>query len=358
MMAPWTRRWRRIRDVARVLPGPVVTLAVVIAVLLTSKAAGGPQQTSAASVPRFTNQTLPRLDGSTSAEPLLALLACRSLGLPCGWRTFYFTELPRSMRPLGPIEEWPPAFPRSRDDTRAPKLMTSGTHGAYEALIAGRADFIIVAREPSEPERRMARDARVPLRITPVAWDALVFVVNRGNAIGKLTLNQVRDIYTRRVLRWADVGGASQEPIRPLVRNPESGSAELFAKHVTLSPTGEAVSDRLVPTMMGVIDAVGSGPNDIGYTVYYYAKTFLEAAGLARGGPGPHFKLIAIDGVEPTDETIAKGTYRLREPVYAVIRQDAPRAIAGLHDWLSSADGQRVVSESGYLPILEVARVR
>jgi hypothetical protein len=186
----------------------------------------------------------------------------------------------------------------------------------------------------------------------------LLFVVNRGNVIGKLTLNQVRDIYTRRALRWTDVGGASQEPIHPLVRNPESGSAELFAKHVTLSPTGEAVSDRLIPTMMGVIDAVGSGPNDIGYTVYYYAKTFLEAAGLARGGPGPHFKLIAIDGVEPTDETIAKGTYRLRKPVYAVIRQDAPRPIAALHDWLSSADGQRVVSESGYLPILEVARVR
>lgn len=141
----------------------------MIAVLLTPKAAGGPQQTSAASVPRFTNQTLPRLDGSTSAEPLLALLACRSLGLPCGWRTFYSAELPRSMRPLGPTEEWPPAFPRSRDDTRAPKLMTGGTHGAYEALIAGRADLIIVAREPSEPERRMAHDARVPLRITPVA---------------------------------------------------------------------------------------------------------------------------------------------------------------------------------------------
>ena len=332
-----------------------MVLAVATAVLLASAVASGQQP---ASVPRFTDQTLPRLDGSTSAEPLLALLACRALGQTCGWHTFYFMELPRSMRPPGPVQRWPPAFPRSRDDPGAPKLMTSGTHGAYEALVAGRTDFIIVARGPSEQERRMADDARVSLRITPVAWDALVFVVNRGNAIGRLTLDQVRDVYAGRALRWADVGGAGPQPIRPLVRNPGSGSAELFAKHVTPAPTGEVVSDRLIPTMIGVIDAVGSGPNDIGYTVYYYAKTFLEAARVAWGGPGPHFKLIAIDGVEPTDETIAKGAYRLREPVYAVIRQDAPRAVAALHDWLSSADGQRVVSESGYLPVREAAGVR
>jgi len=342
---------------ARVRPRLAAALAVSVA-LLASPPAGGEEPAGAAPAPRFTSATLPRLDGSTSAEPLLALVACRSLGLACGWRALDGTELPRSMRPLAPPEGWPPVFPLAPDDTRTPKLMTRGTHGAYRALIAGQADFILVAREPSEPERRMARGARVSMRVTPVAWDALVFVVNRGNAIETLTLDQVRDVYAGKALRWTDVGGSSREPIRPLVRDPGSGSAELFAKHVTPSPTGATVSDRLIITMMGLIDAVGTGPNDIGYTVYYYAKTFLETARLFRWGPGPHFKLVAIDGIEPTDETIARGTYRLREPVYAVIRQDAPRPVTALHDWLASAGGQRVVSESGYLPIREVAAGR
>jgi phosphate transport system substrate-binding protein len=335
-----------------------VALAVAGVALLTPSAAGAQPQTSVASVPRFTDQTLPRLDGSTSAEPLLALLACRALGLTCGWHTFYFTELPRSMRPPEPVRGWPPAFPRSGDDPAAPRLMTGGTHGAYAALVAGRKDLIVVARGPSEPEQRMAAEARVSLRITAVAWDALVFVVNRGNAIGGLTLDQVRDVYAGRARRWSDVGGASLQPIRALVRDPASGSAELFAKHVTPAPVGETVSSRLIPTMIGVIDAVGSGPSDLGYTVYYYAKTFLETARGALGSPGPHFKLIAIDGVEPTDETIARGAYRLREPVYAVTRQDAPPAVAALHDWLSSAGGQRLVAESGYLPVRGGAGLR
>jgi phosphate transport system substrate-binding protein len=146
--------------------------------------------------------------------------------------------------------------------------MTSSTQRAYEPVIGGRADLVIVAREPSEAERRMASDARAHLRVTPVAWDALVFVVNRANPIDGLTLDQVREIYAGKRLRWIDIGGQSQEPIRPLVRNPGSGSAELFAKHVTASPTGEVVSDRLIMTMMGLIDAVGSRP---------IAKAFLES---------------------------------------------------------------------------------
>jgi ABC-type phosphate transport system substrate-binding protein len=326
--------------------------------LLAPSPAGAQTPAPAASIPRFTDQTLPRLDGSTSAEPLLALLACRSLGLTCGWHTFYFMELPRSMRPPGAVQEWPPVFPRSGDATAAPKLLTGGTHGAYAALVAGPKDLIVVARGPSEPERRMADQARVSLRVIPVAWDALVFVVNRSNAIGGLTLDQVRDVYAGRARRWSDLGGASPQPIRALVRDAASGSAELFAKHVTTAPVGETVSSRLIPTMIGVIDAVGSGPDDLGYTVYYYAKTFLETARGGFGSPGPHFKLIAIDGVGPTDETIAKGTYRLREPVYAVIRQDAPPPVAALHDWLSSADGQRLVSESGYLPVRDGGAAR
>jgi ABC-type phosphate transport system substrate-binding protein len=120
------------------------------------------------------------------------------------------------------------------------------------------------------------------------------------------------------------------------------------------SPAREVASDRLIMTMMGLVDAVGSGPDDLGYTVYYYAKAFLQAAAPPRG-LGAHFQLIAIDGVEPTDETISKGTYRLREPVYAVIREDASPPVAALHDWLSSAGGQRMVRETGYLPVRAIA---
>jgi ABC-type phosphate transport system substrate-binding protein len=326
----------------------VPALALGLAVLLAPPPAGGQPVAPGAAAPRFTSATLPRLDGSTSAEPLLALLACRLLGIECDWHPLHGAELPRSPRPKMPVE-WPPVFPRGPGGAGA-TLLTSSTGQAYGALIGGRADLILVAREPSGEERRMAGAAGVTLRVSPVAWDALVFVVNRANAVESLTLDQIRDVYAGRARRWTDVGGQRDEPVRPLLRNPGSGSGELFAKHVTAAPAGEVAGDRLIMTMMGLIDAVGTGQNDLGYTVYYYAKAFLDAARPPRGY-GAHFKLIAVDGVAPTDETIASGAYRLREPVYAVVRGDAPAAVAGLPDWLLGADGQRLVVESRYVPL-------
>src|SRR5262249_15787847 len=151
-----------------------------------------------------------------------------------------------------------------------------------------------------------AGPAPVALKVTPVAWDALVFVVNRTNPVASLTLDQVRDIYAGRARRWTDVGGRSSEPVRPLLRDPGSGRAGPFAKQIMASPGGQIASDRMIMTMMGLIDTVGSRADDLGYTVYYYAKMFLKAAELPRGY-GAHFKLIAIDGVAPTDEAIATG---------------------------------------------------
>jgi len=334
----------------------VAGLAASFAILAAPLAGGQDGTQNATTIPRFTSETLPRLDGSTSAEPVLALLACRSLGVGCDWRALSGVELPRSPRPRGPVEAWPPVFPVAPGGA-APRLMTRGTHGAYGALVAGQADLIVVAREPTGDELRGGGAGPVALRVTPVAWDALVFVVNRTNPVATLTLDQVRDIYGGRARRWIDVGGRSSEPVRALLRDPGSGSAELFAKHVMPSPAGQLASDRLIMTMMGLIDAVGSRADDLGYTVYYYAKMFLKGAEPPRGY-GAHFKMIAIDGVAPTDEAIATGAYRLREPVYAVIRQDAPPPVVALHDWLSTPDGQRLVVESGYLPVRGAAQPR
>ena len=60
---------------------------------------------------------------------------------------------------------------------------------------------------------------------------------------------------------------------------------------------------------------------------------------------------LAVDGVEPTAQTIASGKYPYVLKVYAAYRKDAkPDAPAmRLLDWLVSDEGQKVVAESGYV---------
>jgi ABC-type phosphate transport system substrate-binding protein len=57
----------------------------------------------------------------------------------------------------------------------------------------------------------------------------------------------------------------------------------------------------------------------------------------------------------PSKETISNGTYPLVTEVVAAYLTDLPKNSPAwkIRDWLLTADGQRVVSESGYTPIKE-----
>jgi len=70
----------------------------------------------------------------------------------------------------------------------------------------------------------------------------------------------------------------------------------------------------------------------------------------------PQCRLLAIDGVAPSAKTIAVGSYPLATDVYIVTRKDLPadHPAAKLRDWLLSAEGQRVVADSGYVPVKRV----
>jgi phosphate transport system substrate-binding protein len=226
------------------------------------------------------------------------------------------------------------------------EMRHSGTHGSYVRLIEGEADLILVARLPSEDELRAARESGVALDAVAVARDAFVFLVHADNKVKALDLDILREIYAGRISRWGDAGrrvGAHAE-IHPYQRNRNSGSQELMERLVMQGLPMVDAPNMLLESMMGPINAIGGDPLGIGYSVYYYA-TFIH--------PGEEIKLIGVDGVLPTSQSIADRSYPLTTEVYAVIRKGAPRKSRAvqLRDWLFTAEGQGVVARSGYVPV-------
>jgi phosphate transport system substrate-binding protein len=96
--------------------------------------------------------------------------------------------------------------------------------------------------------------------------------------------------------------------------------------------------------MGGPIDAVAKDPDALAYSVYFYEE-FMNK--------NPANRLLAIDGVLPTRQTIADRTYPLTADVFVVTRKDlkADNPAAKVRDWLLSPAGQRLVADSGYVPI-------
>jgi phosphate transport system substrate-binding protein len=271
-------------------------------------------------------------------------MACTILDVACDWQEGTPLDWTRTIAPVLESDTSPEVIERVFG------IQHSGTHGAYMSLIEGNSDFILVAREPSADELRAARARWVQLDPRPVALDAFVFLVSEQNSVDSLSTEAIREVYTGQVTRWSELGasigdgGPEADTISAYRRNRNSGSQELMEKLVMRDARMIEAPDMMLPSMMGPLSAIASDPSGIGYSVFYYASFMLPTEGV---------KLIGVDGVEPTSNTIADRRYPYTTEVYAVIREgmeDDHTAVV-LRDWLLSHEGQTVVEQSGYVPV-------
>jgi phosphate transport system substrate-binding protein len=296
----------------------------------------------------------PRIDGSTSSQPLGSLVACRLTRTSFAWGSHPFDGT-RRLYPT--TEPYDPTVKLSLDFSDARHSMPTtiqgdllkriehtGTHESYTNLIARTADLIIVAREPSADEVALSREKGVRIRMAPVALDAFVFLVNRSNPIPSLTVEQIRAIYTGTLTNWSAVGGHA-DPIHPYQRNRNSGSQETMEKLVMKGLTMMQSRDLEVPiSMLGPFNAIRHDRQGIGYTFQYY-DTYMTRI--------PEVRIIAINGIQPTAEMIGKRAYSFVTEVFLAWLDDLPTPSPAqvVRDFLMSQAGQRVVAESGYVPI-------
>ena len=60
-------------------------------------------------------------------------------------------------------------------------------------------------------------------------------------------------------------------------------------------------------------------------------------------------KLLRIEGIEPTVETIQDGSYPLTSEFYAVTTDEKAKQYEDFLQWLESEDGQTLVEKTGYV---------
>ena len=263
--------------------------------------------------PRFSLEEYPHVDGSTSMLPLSRALMMASTGVSA-----QEAEL---------------------------RISHTKTTLSFYALVSGEADLLLVAR-PAQEAFDYAEDMGVELEMRPIGVDALVFLTSDKNPVDSLTQQQAVGIYTGAITNWKEVGGADAE-IVAYQRNETSGS-QVMMENVVMD--GEPMMDAPVeyrPSEMGaLVDEVASYRNSadaIGYSVYYYVTEMYLREGV---------KLLAIDGVAPSNETIASGEYPYTQYNYAVIRKDEREDSPArqLFDFLTTPEGKALMAAQGYVP--------
>ena len=220
------------------------------------------------------------------------------------------------------------------------------TPEAYQRLIAGEVDIFFGA-QPSKGQRQLAEQQGVVLELTPIGHEAFVFMVNRDNPVSSLTLEQVQAIYQKRITNWAEVGG-NNEPIIAYQRPADSGSQTIMLSMVMDGmPLPAAPREEYIGFMGGTVDAVAGYRNStsaIGYSFRYYVTDMKQSSDV---------KLLAIDGIAPTAENIANGSYPFIIDFYAVTAGSTNPNTQRLIDWITSKQGQDFIEQCGYVRMKE-----
>jgi phosphate transport system substrate-binding protein len=294
-------------------------LIVLIIAMLVFSGCTTKQQSHQIDVPKKVSLQLsldeyPRMDGSTANLPMMAEIMSRVCDIT--------------------LEE-------AEELTSCTK-----TSNAWSNIANGNADILLVY-EAAEDTKAYLDTVGTELEITPLGRDALVFINNEQNPVENLTQQQLIDIYTGNVTNWNEVGGEDLEII-PYQRVATSGSQSLFMKLLMKDIVPMDAPMELRPAEMGMlIDELARYNNEgnaLGYSVFYYASYMYQQPGL---------KMIAVDGVQPSDETIADGSYPLLNEYYLVIRADEPEDSPArqLRNWILTDEGRAAIIEAGYIPM-------
>jgi phosphate transport system substrate-binding protein len=318
----------------------VYYLAIILTALTSCNEDNGIEEQR---IEGITVENYPRVDGSTSTEPLNTLIACKLLGWRYEWRPYMVGNGIWQLIPMG--DNIPANFFGER-------IKSSQTHNSIINLIDNQTELIISARKMSEDEKFYATSVGISIIETPIALDALVFILNKQNAVNSLTIKQIQDIYLGIITNWNELDGANEE-IKPFIRNANSGSQEMM-KEIVMDNAGipewevSYTDDEIISTMAMVYTELAMYQNGICFSPYYYKEYIIRNTTVGAGSA----KSIAINGISCNTNSIKNKTYPFVANVYVSIRSDLDHNTMAykMYEWLQTQAGKNVISESGYVP--------
>lgn len=211
-----------------------------------------------------------------------------------------------------------------------------GSGTGIAALINGTVDFADASRELKDEEKQQATEKGVNPVVTEVAKDGIAVVVNPANKVTGLTLDQLGKIYRGEIKNWKEVGGADAAIVL-LSRDSSSGTYEFFKEAVVGKEKEYAKEAKLLASTQAIVDETKNNPNAIGYVGLGYLT--------------PDVKVLEIDGKAASVESALDGSYVLSRGLY-MISNGAPTGVAKAYvDWILGADGQKVVTDQGFVPL-------
>lgn len=168
----------------------------------------------------------------------------------------------------------------------------------------------------------------------PFAIDGVAVVVNAKNKVGELTKAQLIDVFAGRITNWKELGGADAG-INLYVREDGSGTREVFEEKAMDKAAG-AVSANVVNSNGAMKTSVTQDENSIGY--------------VGIGHLDGKIKGIVLDGMTPSQEGAADGSYKVTRLLYMNTKGQPKGLLKDFIEYIYTDDGAEIIRGAGYIP--------
>ncbi len=189
---------------------------------------------------------------------------------------------------------------------------------------------------PGVPEER-------GVRMSPVAWDALVVMVHPDNPVNDISLRQLKAVLEGEITNWKDLGGPDH-PIELLVRQGKiSGVGRTLRLLLWNDPRQDFKGTETFPSSGPLEKAVEQRPWALGVSGISSARK-------------RKVKLLSLEGKAPTYDNIRKGDYLLYRPLYITYLPNHNPKIKEIRRFIAFAHsplGRRIIREQGVVPYLD-----
>ncbi|MGH7946400.1 MAG: phosphate ABC transporter substrate-binding protein, partial [Opitutaceae bacterium] len=216
------------------------------------------------------------------------------------------------------------------------EIAAEGSTTGLAAIIDGTAQIGMSSRGARATEMSAAAAKGVTLKPIIVAHDGMAVIVNAGNPIARLARRQVEQIFAGDVKDWSAVGG-KRGRISIYTRNTASGTYSDW-KDLAMKKRDYAPSAQKMAGNEQIAAEVANNPDGIGYV----GLAYIHAAGI---------KVVPIDGVIPSKETILNQKYAYARPTYYYTNGAPTGEAAKFIEFTLSDAGQKLAEKIGFVPI-------
>lgn len=220
-------------------------------------------------------------------------------------------------------------------------VVGGGSGVGIAAMIDGNTVLANASRSIKQSEIQNAKAKGINPVKHEIAKDGLSVIVNPGNPVADLTIDQISKIYSGEVTNWKDVGG-NDENIVVYSRESSSGTYVYF-KEAVLDKKEYTPSAQLMPATGAIVQAVSQTPGAIGYVGLAYLNDKVKPVQVSEEGTG---------FVEPSVENVMNGTYPLARGLFQYSNGEASEGmVKDWFDFVFSEEGQAIVRAIGYIPV-------